>query len=89
MARSISPRGRLLCARNQHFCPKFCRIATAFVHLCIFSRSVAPPDDFRVSKFSHGTTVNRSGFGYATSQKPIRRDAKRHGERDQRTGVEF
>jgi hypothetical protein len=33
MARSISPRGGLLCARNQYFYPKFCRIATTFVHL--------------------------------------------------------
>ena len=32
MAQSISPRGRLLCARNHPFYPKFCRIATAFVH---------------------------------------------------------
>ena len=33
MARSISPRGRLLCARDHYFYPKFRRIATAFVHL--------------------------------------------------------
>lgn len=42
MARSISPRGRLLCARNDPFYPKFCRIATAFVHQVVAEKRRRP-----------------------------------------------